>query len=133
MVICPLTKDECSESKCAWWVVLKNEREEKTGRCSVAWAAIISKAMTTMSKNVAITFGFHTDIMIDLRVLRGATQIWDTPTGKSVAAANYFCFQIVDEAPGTGDITYYLQGRVTGGVADANVTARSLTCIEFRK
>lgn len=40
MAKCPLTKKKCLEDKCAWWVKLINDKQER-GRCAIAWSAIL--------------------------------------------------------------------------------------------
>ena len=48
MFICPLTKVACVEDKCAWWVILLNDKKEEIGRCSIAWHSILLIELKTV-------------------------------------------------------------------------------------
>lgn len=45
MAKCPLTKEDCLEDECAWWVQLMIDKQERVGaeqgKCAVAWSAIL--------------------------------------------------------------------------------------------
>lgn len=44
-MICPLTKEDCLETECAWWVKLTVDKKERVaaeqGRCAIAWSTIL--------------------------------------------------------------------------------------------
>jgi len=95
-----------------------------------AWTDIITVDITTIGGNVQISFSFNTNQIINLKILRDAELVWESPVG--IAADSYFSFQILDEAAAEDDHTYHLQGQTDNSGSATDVVARSLTCVEFR-
>lgn len=40
-MICPLTKEDCLQDECAWWIKLVVDKKEEKGRCAIAWSTIL--------------------------------------------------------------------------------------------